>query len=82
MELKLAKCCGNCEHFLNGRLCTIKEIAVSQNQVCNSYEFKVIHHREDDCLKCSKFQKSDCAHPKAASEGIMCTVWYPRATAS
>ncbi|MCT6868837.1 hypothetical protein [Apibacter sp.] len=82
MELKLAKCCGNCEHFLNGQLCSLKEVAVAQNQVCNSYEFKVIHHREDDCLKCSKFQKSTCAHPKVASEGIMCTVWYPRATAS
>ncbi|WP_146262287.1 hypothetical protein [Apibacter muscae] len=81
MDLKLAKCCGNCEFFLDGRICSKKEISVTQNQVCDAYEFKAVLHREDDCLKCSKFQTTNCAHPKVASEGIMCTVWYPRNSA-
>ncbi len=79
MKISLASCCANCEHFLNGQLCGVQEVVVSENQVCEAYEFKAVLHREDDCLKCSKFQTNNCAHPQKASEGIMCTVWYPRA---
>lgn len=78
MDLKLANCCGNCEHLMKGQLCSVKEIGVGENQVCNSFEFKAVAHPDDDCLKCSKFQTNNCAHPRVASEGILCTVWYPR----
>ncbi len=78
MKVKLAQCCGNCEHFINGQICSVQEIVVSENQVCEAYTFKPVLHREDDCLKCSKFQTTNCAHPSKASEGIMCTVWIPR----
>lgn len=78
MNVKLANCCGNCEHFINGQICGIHEFVVSENQVCEAYQFKAVLHREDDCLKCSKFQTLDCPHPNKASEGILCNVWYPR----
>lgn len=78
MNVQLAKCCANCEHFINGQICTKQEITVSENQVCESYTFKPVIHHDDDCLKCSKFNTGNCAHTKKASEGIMCTVWYPR----
>ncbi len=78
MNVKLANCCGNCEHFINGQICAVQEIVVSENQVCEAYQFKAVLHRDDDCLKCVKFQTNNCAHPQKASEGILCSVWYPR----
>lgn len=78
MNVQLAKCCGNCENFINGQVCAIQEIVVSENQVCEAYQFKAVLHRDDDCLKCVKFQTNNCAHPQKASEGILCSVWYPR----
>lgn len=79
MKISLASCCGNCEFLLNGQLCSVQNVVVSDNQVCDAYQFKAVIHREDDCLKCSKFQTLQCAHPQEASEGLICTVWYPRA---
>lgn len=81
MGIKLAECCANCENHITGSVCSVQEIVTSENQVCESYEFRVALHRESDCLKCSKFQTSNCAHPKKASEGMLCTVWQPNAMA-
>lgn len=78
MEVKMAQCCGNCEFHVNGQLCSIQEIITGENLVCDAYKFRAVLHRDSDCLKCSKFQTSNCAHPKKASEGMLCTVWNPR----
>ena len=51
MDLKLANCCGNCEHALKGQVCSVKEIIVSENQVCHSFKFKSISQNDYDCIK-------------------------------
>src|SRR5690606_31420775 len=77
MKVKLAQCCGNCEHFINGQICAVQEIVVSENQVCEAYTFKPVLHREDDCLKCAKFQTTTCAHPRKPVKELCAPFGFP-----
>lgn len=81
MDIQLAKCCGNCDHHIKGQLCNVHEIVTADTQACQAYEFRAALTRETDCLKCTKFQTEHCPHPNKASEGMMCTVYYPRISA-
>ncbi|MXN90424.1 hypothetical protein GR160_04225 [Flavobacterium sp. Sd200] len=81
MDIKLANCCGNCDHHIKGQVCNVHEIVTAETQACGAYEFRAVLSRETDCLKCSKFQTPHCPHSAKASEGMMCTVFYPRIVA-
>ncbi len=77
MSIRKASNCSNCENLQNNGFCSVHEVEVSNNYVCDNFEMKASLKNEDDCTNCARFKTSHCANPEKAAPGMMCKHWAP-----
>lgn len=78
MSIRKANNCNNCDNFNEDGFCSVHDVEVSANYVCDNFEMKASLKNEDDCTNCARFNKSDCANPEKVAPGMMCKQWAPQ----
>ena len=57
-------------------VCEKHNIEVSLLNVCDSHQLSNESvSKNSNCSNCNHFEKSSCAHPSSASEGVLCFSW-------
>lgn len=77
MAIRKASNCANCENLQSNGFCSVHEVEVSNNYVCNSFEMKASLKNQAECTNCARFNSSQCANPEKAAPGMMCKHWAP-----
>ncbi len=76
MSIKSTASCMNCENFNSDFVCEKHNIEVSLLNVCDSHQLSNESvSKNSNCSNCNHFEKSSCAHPSSASEGVLCFSW-------
>jgi hypothetical protein len=78
MSIRRANNCNNCENLKANGYCSVHEVEVSSNYVCDNFEMKAQFKNEEDCTSCARFKSENCANPEKAAPGMMCKHWAPQ----
>lgn len=77
MAIRLANNCSNCDHLMDGNVCSKHKVMVNTHYTCDHFEMKVQDER--NCVTCTRYEESDCANPTKAAPGMLCGSWAPQA---
>ena len=78
MSIRLANNCVNCENLLDGSICKVHGVKVSNSYTCDTFEMKAVLKDDRNCVTCVRYETSDCANPQKAAPGMLCSQWAPQ----
>ncbi len=78
MSIRLANNCINCENIMEGSVCKIHGVKVSNSYTCDSFEMKAALKDDRNCVTCVRYETSDCVNPQKAAPGMLCSHWAPQ----
>lgn len=77
MNIRLGNSCINCDNFKN-QFCTEHKTKVETKHTCDDFNMREAIKDESDCVTCSKYMSSQCAHPDKAAPEMLCSQWAPQ----
>lgn len=78
MAIRLAHNCINCDHLMQGDICSVHKVMVNDHYTCDSFEMKSTLVDDINCVTCVRYEESDCANPEKAAPGMLCAAWAPQ----
>lgn len=78
MSIRLANNCNNCENLMEGSVCKVHGVKVSNSYTCDSFDMKAALKDDRNCVTCVRYETSDCANPAKAAPGMLCSHWAPQ----
>ncbi|MDT7829766.1 hypothetical protein RQM65_13915 [Pricia sp. S334] len=78
MSIRLANNCSNCENLMEGSVCKVHGVKVSNSYTCDSFDMKAALKDDRNCVTCVRYETSDCANPQKAAPGMLCSHWAPQ----
>lgn len=77
MSIRLANNCSNCDNMMEGGVCRVHGVKVSNSYTCDSFDMKAALKDDRNCVTCVRYETSDCANPQKAAPGMLCSHWAP-----
>lgn len=78
MSIRLANNCNNCKNLMEGSICKVHGVKVSNSYTCDTFEMKASLKDDRNCVTCLRYETSDCANPQKAAPGMLCSHWAPQ----
>jgi hypothetical protein len=78
MSIRLGNSCVNCENLMEGSICRIHGVKVSDSYTCDSFEMKASLKNDPNCTTCVRYEGPTCANPQKAAPGMHCSHWAPQ----
>ena len=73
--IKTVENCTSCENLTTSMNCSLHDVNVSLNNVCDEHKLKTSFSAKVDCSTCSSFKQSSCPNPMSAKDGMLCFSW-------
>tara|TARA_Y200000002_G_scaffold365487_1_gene355479 strand:- start:834 stop:1067 length:234 start_codon:yes stop_codon:yes gene_type:complete len=73
--IKTVENCMSCENITASMNCSLHEINVKMNNVCDEHKVKPSFLGKADCSTCSSFEHLSCPNPRSAKAGMLCFSW-------
>ena len=73
--IKTVENCMSCENITASMSCSLHEIEVKMNNVCDEHKAKSSFSAKADCTTCSSFKQLSCPNPNSANVGMLCFSW-------
>ncbi|GAA0873277.1 hypothetical protein GCM10009117_24240 [Gangjinia marincola] len=77
MAIRLGNSCANCENYKVNGICSVHGVKVNAEYTCDTFSMKAALKNDPSCVTCAKYEESECANPKKAAPGMLCSHWAP-----
>ena len=74
--IKTVENCTSCENLTASMNCSLHNVNVTLNNVCEEHTLKPSFSLKVDCSTCLSFKQISCPHPMSAKIGMLCFSWH------